>query len=122
MTNRAEFSKATKREALKRSGGKCEASGKMYGLDQGTRCNAPLGYGVEFDHGVLEANSHDNSVENCVCACVKCHRYKTANFDIPTAAKPVRMQDKHRGIKKSKRGFRGWKRFDGTIVFAEGKR
>jgi 5-methylcytosine-specific restriction endonuclease McrA len=95
---RREFSKATKREALKRSGMLCEAVGGMYNLPAGKRCNTPLGSGVEYDHIVLEANSHDNSLENCAAVCVKCHRWKSAKHDTPMAAKTVRMQDKANGI------------------------
>ena len=98
---RAEFSKQTKRDALKRSGGLCEAVGEMYGLPAGQRCNAPLAYGVEFDHVVLEANSHDNSLKNCAATCVRCNRWKAAKHDTPLAAKTVRQQDKlGLGIKK----------------------
>lgn len=98
--SRAEFTKPTKREALRRSGGLCEAVGTMYGLEEGRRCNAPLAYGVEFDHVVLQANSKDNSLENCAAVCVKCHRWKTANHDTPKAAKTLRQQDDHRGISR----------------------
>lgn len=98
---RAEFSKQTKREALKRSGLFCEAVGPMYGLSAVQRCNAPLGYGVEFDHIVLDANSKDNSLENCAAVCIKCHRWKSAHHDTPMAAKTVRMRDKASGIRKA---------------------
>ena len=91
---RHEFSKPTKREALRRSGGLCEAVGSMYGLDEGHRCRAPLGYGVEFDHVILDANSKDNSLENCAAVCVKCHKHKTRTHDIPKAAKTRRQEDK----------------------------
>jgi 5-methylcytosine-specific restriction endonuclease McrA len=97
---RREFSKQTKREALQRSGQKCEAVGTMYGLDAGQRCNAPLSYGVEFDHIVLDANSKDNSLENCAAVCIKCHKWKSANHDTPMAAKTVRQRDKNDGIRK----------------------
>lgn len=97
---RHEFSKPTKREALRRSGGLCEAVGSMYGLDEGHRCSAPLGYGVEFDHVILDANSKDNSLENCAAVCVKCHKHKTRTHDIPKAAKTQRQQDDHLGISK----------------------
>ena len=103
--SRAEFSKPTKRLALRRSGHLCEAVGSMYGLAVAQRCNAPLAYGVEFDHVILDANSKDNSLENCAAVCVKCHRWKSARHDTPLAAKTLRQQDKARGIKKSK-GFR----------------
>ena len=98
---RREFTKGTKRGALRRSGGLCEASGSMYGLVTGARCNAPLGYGVEFDHVILDANSKDNSLENCAAVCIRCHKWKTANHDTPMAAKTVRQQDKHLGIRKA---------------------
>ncbi|MCB5205049.1 HNH endonuclease [Neorhizobium sp. T786] len=98
--SRREFTKKTMREALSRSGYKCEAVGAMYGLEPGRRCNSDLAYGVEFDHIVLDANSKDNSLENCASVCIKCHRWKTANHDIPMAARTVRMQDKARGVKK----------------------
>ncbi|MBX5089395.1 HNH endonuclease signature motif containing protein [Rhizobium lentis] len=99
MADRIEFSKKTKREALKRSGLMCEALGAMYGLPAGHRCNAPLSAGVQYDHIVLDANSKDNSLENCASVCIKCHRWKTSNHDTPMAAKTVRMQDKARGIR-----------------------
>lgn len=99
MGKRAEFSKATKRSALKRSQMRCEAVGAMYGLDDGIRCTMSLSFGVEFDHIVMDANSKDNSLENCAATCIRCHRYKTAKHDIPMAAKTVRMQDKAVGIK-----------------------
>jgi HNH endonuclease len=103
VSRRAEFTKRTKREALKRAGGKCEASGTLYGLEPGQRCGADLAYGLEFDHAILEANSHDNSLANCVCACIRCHRWKTRHTDIPTAAKTVRQRDKHAGITNPRR-------------------
>lgn len=99
---RAEFTKATKRAALQRSGGLCEAVGVMYGLEPDKRCNAPLSYGVEFDHIIMDANSKDNSLDNCASVCIRCHRFKTAKHDIPKAAKTVRQRDKSQGIKTRK--------------------
>lgn len=72
---RREFKKETKRHALARSGGKCEAVGEWYGLESGQRCNAPLAYGVQFDHIDLDANSKDNSLDNCAATCPRCHRW-----------------------------------------------
>lgn len=97
--SRAEFTKPVKRAALQRSGQCCEATGPMYGLDAGRRCNAPLAYGVEFDHIILDANSKDNSLGNCAAVCSKCHKWKTAKHDTPLAAKTLRQQDKTLGIK-----------------------
>ena len=107
---RREFTKATKREALKRSGGRCEAIGEWYDLRKGERCFGFLSYGVQFDHIDLDANSKDNSLANCAAICPRCHRYKTAKIDIPKAAKTVRQQDKDLGIRAAKqkiqsRGF-----------------
>lgn len=119
--SRAEFDKATKKAALKRAAGKCEAVGTWYGLKPGKRCEAPLGYGFDFDHIILDANSKDNSLENCACVCRVCHKKKTTKHDIPLAAKTVRQQDKHRGIRKksSMPGSRDspWKRkVGGTVI------
>lgn len=107
---RAEFKKDTKRAALKRSGNQCEALGKMYGLLPRQRCGVSLARGVEFDHIILDANSHDNSLANCAAVCIRCHRWKTSHVDTLTAAKTLRQQDKHNGITKPKfkwasRGF-----------------
>lgn len=121
MSERREFSKPVKREALMRSGQRCEATGPMYGLAAAQRCLAPLAYGVQFDHIVLDANSKDSSLENCAAVCIKCHKWKTAKHDTPMAAKTVRLQDKALGIRKrstfpgSKAS--GWKKkFSGEAV------
>lgn len=103
--SRSEFTKDTKRKALKRSDGICEAVGVMYGLPADERCTNELAYGVQFDHIILDANSKDNSLENCAAACIKCHRWKTDHHDTPLAAKTRRQQDKNNGIRKSGRGF-----------------
>ncbi len=101
---RREFSKPTKREALKRSGMLCEAVGAVYGLEPGQRCNAPLSHGVEFDHYPVPATERDSDgLENCVACCPTCHRIKTAKFDIPVQAKTKRVSDKHLGICKPSR-------------------
>lgn len=86
---RREFSTKTRKLAWERSGGICEAVGAWYNLPSGQRCTNPLVRGVEYDHIVLEANSHDNSLENCAAVCIPCHRHKTAKHDTPTAAKTV---------------------------------
>jgi hypothetical protein len=96
---RREFTKKTQRLALDRSGLRCEGVGAMYGLAPGTRCNADISKSKEFDHIILDANSKDNSLENCAAVCIPCHKIKTTKHDIPMAAKTVRMQDKARGIK-----------------------
>lgn len=102
---RAEFTKPVRRAAQARANGLCEAVGPWYGLPEGKRCGAIITRYVEFDHIILEANSHDNSLENCACVCIPCHKIKTAKHDTPLAAKTLRQQDKNAGISKP-RGFR----------------
>lgn len=97
---RKEFTKKTKRLALERSSGKCEAVGVLYGLDSGKRCNGDLGKGVEFDHVLRASDGGDNDLENCLAVCKQCHAHKTRTFDTPQAAKTKRMSDKARGVSK----------------------
>ena len=117
---RHEFSKATKRAALKRSGGKCEAVGKRYGFEAGQICGWPLDQGVEFDHWPLPAHAEDSDkLENCVACCPTCHSYATRTQDIPREAKMKRVQDRHIGIKKPRSRLTHptlKKKFDGTVV------
>ena len=119
--NRA-FSKPVKRAALERSGGRCEATGDLYGLPNGLRCESNLGYGVEFDHIDLWANSRNSDLDNCLAVCPRCHRFKTSKHDTPKAAKTVRQRDKHAGIRGAGAVLPGsrksrWKRrMDGTVV------
>lgn len=93
---RAEFSRKTKREALARSGHKCEASGPRYGFADGQRCNCDLALGVQFDHNVPDQLGGDNSLGNCMAICVQCHKYKTRN-DVRQIRKSDRQRDKFNG-------------------------
>lgn len=99
-SKRYEFSKAVQREALARSGGRCEATGAVYGLQPAERCNAPFGTKrPEYDHYPLPATMEgSDTVENCVVCCDTCHGFKTRTFDIPVQAKTKRVSDKHNGI------------------------
>jgi 5-methylcytosine-specific restriction protein A len=101
--SRKEFSRSTKREALKRSGGNCEAKGQIYGLRSNERCWSNLSYGVEFDHWIADSVGGDNGLDNCFAVCKRCHGFKSNNTDTPRAAKTKRMSDKHLGINKPKR-------------------
>lgn len=104
---RLEFSRATRREALKRSGLRCEATGPRYGFHEGQRCYVPLNKGVEFDHALEAELGGDNSLDNCMAICIPCHRWKTAK-GIREIRKADRVRDKNDGtFKKPKRGF--WK-------------
>jgi 5-methylcytosine-specific restriction endonuclease McrA len=99
MTRRRTFTKAIMREALARSGGKCEAVGVWYGLPSGQRCNADLSKGVQYDHVVRFADGGESDLTNCAAVCIACHKHKTAKVDTPGAAKTKRMSDKARGIR-----------------------
>lgn len=95
--SRHEFSRETRREALKRSGIKCEASGPRYGLAEGQRCNCSLSLGVQYDHDVPDQLGGDNSLENCRAVCVQCHKIKTRG-DIKQIRKSDRQRDKASGV------------------------
>ncbi|MDH5798497.1 MAG: HNH endonuclease [Paracoccaceae bacterium] len=114
MTRR-EFSKQTKRDALKRADRLCEASGPRYGLPESQRCNAPLAYGVEFDHWCPDWFSKDNELENCAAVCPTCHKVATKK-DQKDIAKAKRIDDKHLGIKKPTT-WRGWRKMNGEPVW-----
>lgn len=94
--SRAEFTKPTKRDAFMRAEGRCEGK-----LPNGQRCNVRLHSGaVHYDHIIAEWLTRDNSLENCQCLCLPCHKDKTGNSDVPAIAKVKRIQDRERGIKK----------------------
>jgi hypothetical protein len=104
------FPKQVKREALARSGLRCEAVGQLYGLPEGTRCNANLGAGFEFDHIVLWANSRDSSLGNVAVVCRVCHRFKTSTHDTPKAAKTVRQSEMGTKLRETRNPLPGSKR------------
>ena len=94
---RTEFTRVTRRQALDRSGYRCEASGTRYGFEEGQRCNCSLTLGVQFDHAIPDALGGDNSLENALAICVQCHKFKTRN-DQKQIAKSNRQRDKTTGV------------------------
>lgn len=108
---RQEFSKETKRAALRRSKGKCEAKGATYGFPRGVRCNANLGYGVEYDHFPVRASDGGSAeLDNCAAVCIKCHRWKTSKVDMPQIAKAKRLFDKKWNLREVDRPMPGSRR------------
>lgn len=114
---RQEFSRRTRRDAIKRADGRCEGVGMRYGLPDGKRCEAPL-VGPEFDHDRTCEEGGDNSLENCVVLCKPCHRFKSAT-DIGRIRKADRVRDKigskagawkrpHRGLRKPEGAVWDW--------------
>jgi hypothetical protein len=123
MGHRNEFTKETKRAAIKRSRGRCEATGAAYGFPRGHRCNARLEFGVEFDHyPVRAADGGSGDLENCRAVCIKCHRWKTAKRDLPSLAKGQRLRDKAWKIVSRSSPLPGGRKtpfkrkIDGTVV------
>jgi 5-methylcytosine-specific restriction endonuclease McrA len=122
-TPRKEFSARTKRLALERANGFCEG---WISIDPGgcappvyVRCNRPLGdTGFDYDHFNPDWFSKDKELSNCQILCFVCHDAKTKR-DIKAIAKTKRIIKKRTNGKKSKRGFRSWRKFDGTIVHAK---
>jgi hypothetical protein len=101
--SRREFTVKTKEDAWERSGGLCEADGALYGLPADSRCSADMRrVGVRYDHIDPDANSKDNSLENCCACCPRCHDWKTRNIDMPRLADTVRQQKRAHGIKVRK--------------------
>lgn len=58
-----------------------------------------------------------NDIDNCATLCRTCWRSKTSGYDRPVIDKSRRQQDRNRGIRKP-RTITGWRRFDGTPVYA----
>jgi 5-methylcytosine-specific restriction enzyme A len=95
---RKEFSKETKRQAIERSGHRCESVLVCSLADIG--CSRELRIGdFNYDHISAEAISHDNSLENCAVLCCDCHNIKSREHDIPAIAQDKRVSDLAHGIK-----------------------
>ena len=97
MSRRAEFTKSTKAQAFLAANGICQCG-----------CGVKLTPGeVQYDHWpVPAALGGSNDVTNCRPLRTKCHRRITAEKDVPTIAKAVRVSEKAMGLRKSSRGFR----------------
>ena len=104
--SRAEFSKATKLAAWERSGGRCECG-----------CGQKILGTPEYDHIIEDTLTHDNSLENCMVMSKRCHRLKT-DRNRPEIDKTRRIAEKRAGVRTG-RGFRGWKRMNGDIVWRD---
>lgn len=102
---RQEFSTKVKVAAFERAAGSCQ------------RCSAKLFPGnVEYHHDIPAYFDGPNTLENCVCLCRTCHRALQTPKDQKVIAKSRRVRAKHVGAKR-KSGFRGWRRFNGDLVW-----
>lgn len=104
--SRREFSKATKLAAWERSGGRCECG-----------CGQKILGTPEYDHITPAAIGGSNDLDNCRVMAKRCHRVKTSK-DVPAIAKSTRIAEKRAGVRQG-RGFRGWKRMNGDIVWRD---
>ncbi|MFB0491994.1 5-methylcytosine-specific restriction protein A [Methylobacterium sp. OAE515] len=92
---RREFSKATQREALNRSGYRCEAV-----TPAGVRCPAKVGRGapVEYHHIVADTMGGEPTLENCAALCPRCHKIETALL-ASIRGKAQRRADAYDGVR-----------------------
>lgn len=106
---RYEFSAETKRNAWKRCGGRCEHCGN----------EIRSGNGPDYHHRYKPATEPgSNDLDNCQVLCSRpCHRSITDTETTPKRAKAKRVLDKRIGARTKRQGFRGWRRFDGSVVW-----
>jgi 5-methylcytosine-specific restriction protein A len=108
---RREFSKQIKLRAWERANGKCE------------ECTAILRPGYfDYDHIVPDAMGGEPTLDNCSVLCRACHDNKTRKSDTPAIAKSNRTRNRHLGIARKPTKFRGWRKMDGTVVYANDRR
>jgi len=71
-----------------------------------------------FDHIIAIANGGENRESNIQLLCHVCHGDKNkVDMRIKSRISGTRLM--HLGIKTAKRPFRGWRKFDGTVVRAK---
>ena len=98
MTRASEFSGKTRKQALARSGYRCE-----WTEADGSRCTAALRPGhVHYDHKRPLALGGTSTLENCQCLCPTHHRLKTATEDVPRIREADRQRASIYGAKTRK--------------------
>ena len=98
-------------------------------LDAGGKCavctrKIRVGEKWHDDHIVALMNGGGNEITNRRVICYWCHKGKTKE-DHRTAAKGRAVATKHfvpRTQRDERRGFRGWRKFNGQVVYARQKR
>ena len=74
---------------------------------------------AEYDHIERLKDGGENRERNIQLLCRPCHSAKSST-ERTEGAKVDSIKAKHIGAKSRKgRGFRGWRKFDGTPVYAE---
>jgi 5-methylcytosine-specific restriction protein A len=109
---RREFTKRIKLDRWQHAKGICEGCGVVL--------NASRGF--HYDHVVPDALGGEATFENCNLLCTNCHGAKTGQQDIPAIAKSNRVRNRHLGIARKPTKFRGWRKMNGEVVFANDRR
>jgi 5-methylcytosine-specific restriction protein A len=105
---RKEFPTRVKVEAFSRCRGRCE------------NCTVLLRPGgFHYDHVIPDQMGGTPTLNNCAVLCTNCHGEKTAQADVPAIARAKRKEAAHLGAKPKGRGFRGWRKFNGEIIWRE---
>jgi 5-methylcytosine-specific restriction enzyme A len=86
------FARSVKLATFEREEGRCQICG----------CKVIT---AEYDHIVPWALSEDSSASNCQLTCVRCHRAKTSDEDVPRISKAKRVYEKRAGVRRTKRPF-----------------
>ena len=109
---RTEFSKLTKAAAFLRCCGVCEC---------GCGLKIMVGEAVEYDHRIPAAFGGSSSVDNCQVLIKKHHAQKTHGSGLDgnsEIARSERLAEKAKCLRnKSRRGFRGGRKFNGEVTF-----
>lgn len=104
---RQEFPKSVKLAAFERCAGRCECG-----------CGLKIIGTPHYDHYPIPAAINGpGTLDNCRVLDPKHHRQITAEKDIPEIAKSTRIYEKRIGARTKRGGFRGHRRFDGSIVW-----
>lgn len=95
-------------QAFMRSGGRCES----------VDCRLPFSPSnpVEYDHVIEDYFDGCNTLENCEALCKSCHKAKTRK-QAAVIAKSIRLRETSANARTKKQGFRGWRKFNGDIVW-----
>lgn len=104
--SRREFSKGVRLQAWERCQGRCECG-----------CGQKIIGTPEYDHIIEDTLTHDNSLENCMVMSKRCHDVKTKR-NRPAIDKTRRILEKRAGVRQG-RGFRGWRKMNGDIVWRD---
>lgn len=79
-------------------------------------CGIRVRYGGQIDHIVALINGGENRESNLRLLCANCHKAKSRR-DVAEKSKIAQTQIRMGPLKRERRGFWAWRKFDGTIVY-----